>query len=163
MLIITLLSGWCLVDILKMKFDQELWKNLWYDQNKLLWYLVSWTQPSGPLSLWQCFMVMDLINSPHLHTCNAARNISFSYSNILRFFTTSETFWSLSTSKSSSVLIRTVSSIWFISKKLRITIGIRLVVWTNYYLRWFTKRTQAGRFSNICSYQKLWNVFNLSK
>ena len=157
-------------------FEVDAWSIFWRwnfikicgrtcDMTKISYFgiLVSWTQPSGPLCLWQCFMAMDLITSLHLHTCNAARNISFSYSNISRFFTTSETFWSLSTSNSSSVLIRTVSSIWFISKKLRITIGIRLVVWTNYYLRWFTKRTQAGRFSNICSYQKLSKVFDLSK
>ena len=28
---------WCLVDLLKMKSDQDLCKNLWHDLNKLLW------------------------------------------------------------------------------------------------------------------------------
>ena len=29
--------GWCLVEILKMKCDQDLCLNLWYDSKKLLW------------------------------------------------------------------------------------------------------------------------------
>ena len=29
--------NWCLVEILKMKFDQDLCLNLWYDLKKLLW------------------------------------------------------------------------------------------------------------------------------
>ena len=36
--------NWCLVKILKMKFDQDLYKNSWYDQKKLT--LVNWIQPS---------------------------------------------------------------------------------------------------------------------
>ena len=40
---------------LKMKFDQDLCLNLWYDLNKLLWSI--WTQSSGPLCLWQCFIL----------------------------------------------------------------------------------------------------------
>ena len=42
--------SWCKVEILKM-FDQDLCLNLWYDPKK---FLVSRTQPSGPLCLWQC-------------------------------------------------------------------------------------------------------------
>ena len=30
-------DAWSIIDILKMKFDQELCLNLWYDLNKLLW------------------------------------------------------------------------------------------------------------------------------
>ena len=37
---------WCLVEILKMKFDQDLCK--------------IWTQPSGPLCFWQCFLRISL-------------------------------------------------------------------------------------------------------
>ena len=43
--------SWCLVVILKMKFDQDLWKNLRPKEVTL----VSRTQPSGSLCLWQCF------------------------------------------------------------------------------------------------------------
>ena len=43
--------SWCLVEIIKMKFDQDLWKNLRPKEVTL----VSRTQPSGPLCLWQCF------------------------------------------------------------------------------------------------------------
>ena len=47
--------SWSLIEI-KMKFDQDLCKNLWYDLKKLLWF--KWrTQPSGPLCLWQCFVL----------------------------------------------------------------------------------------------------------
>ena len=39
--------SWCLVEILKMKFDQDTY----------VFELVIWTQPSGPLCLWQLFVV----------------------------------------------------------------------------------------------------------
>ena len=43
---------WGLVEILKMKFNQDLCKNLWCDLNKLFGTNI---QPSSPLCLWQCF------------------------------------------------------------------------------------------------------------
>ena len=46
---------WCLVEIPQIKFDQDLCVHLviWTEQVTL----VSRTQPSGPLCLWQCFSV----------------------------------------------------------------------------------------------------------
>ena len=54
--------GWCLVEILKMmlgrKSEDEIWSRFVFELFK--WHLqvilVSWTQPSGPLCLWQCFL-----------------------------------------------------------------------------------------------------------
>ena len=46
--------SWCLVDILEMKFDQNLCKN--FDMTKEV-ILVSRTQPSSPLCLWQCLFL----------------------------------------------------------------------------------------------------------
>ena len=50
--------SWCLVGILKMKFGQDLCLNLWYDPKNVT--LVSRTQPSGPLCLWQCLRIIPL-------------------------------------------------------------------------------------------------------
>ena len=49
--------SWCLVDILEMKFDQNLCKN--FDMTKEV-ILVSRTQPSGPLCLWQCLFLSEM-------------------------------------------------------------------------------------------------------
>ena len=40
--------NWCLVEILMMKFDQDLFLNMWYDLKQVT--LVSWTQTSNPVS-----------------------------------------------------------------------------------------------------------------
>ena len=44
--------SWCMVGILKMKFYQDLCELVIWPKQVTL---VSWTQPSGPLCLWQCF------------------------------------------------------------------------------------------------------------
>ena len=49
--------SWCLVDILEMKFDQNLCKN--FDMTKEV-ILVSRTQPSSPLCLWQCLFLSEM-------------------------------------------------------------------------------------------------------
>ena len=49
--------SWCLVDILEMKFDQNLCKN--FDMTKEV-ILVSRTQPSGPFCLWQCLFLSEM-------------------------------------------------------------------------------------------------------
>ena len=46
-------SSSCLVEIMKMKSDHDLFENSCYDKKKLFWYCR--TQLSGPLCLWQCF------------------------------------------------------------------------------------------------------------
>ena len=49
---------WCLVEMPQIKFDQDLCVHLviWPEQVTL----VSRTQPSGPLCLWQCFQISGL-------------------------------------------------------------------------------------------------------
>ena len=48
--------SWCSVEILKMKFDKDLCK--------------IWTQPSGPLCFWQCFLRISLSLMARLVLCN---------------------------------------------------------------------------------------------
>ena len=47
---IVLWRGWCLVEILKLMLGQN--SEIW---SRFVFELVIWTQPSGPLCLWQCF------------------------------------------------------------------------------------------------------------
>ena len=44
--------GWCLVEILKMMLGRDSEDEIW---SRFVFELVIWTQPSGPLCLWQCF------------------------------------------------------------------------------------------------------------
>ena len=61
---------------------------------------------------------------PHF-TCNADRNISFSYSSIVSLSRHLKHFWLFPRSQRTQAWSKTltVSSIWFISKKLRSTLG----------------------------------------
>ena len=50
-----------------MKCDQDLCLNLWYDLKKTL---ARWTQPSGPLCLWQCLLYyLTIENFPLGYLC----------------------------------------------------------------------------------------------
>ena len=46
--------GWCLVEILKMMLGRDSEDELW---SRFVFELVIRTQPSGPLCLWQCFLL----------------------------------------------------------------------------------------------------------
>ena len=54
-------SGWCLVDILKLMLGRDSKERIWsrFLFELVIWpqvvTLIRWTQPSGPLCLWQCF------------------------------------------------------------------------------------------------------------
>ena len=43
--------GWCLVEILKLMLGRDSDDEIW---SRFVFELVIWTQPSGPLCLWQC-------------------------------------------------------------------------------------------------------------
>ena len=45
--------GWCLVKILKLMLGRDSEDEIW---SRFVFELVIWTQPSGPLCLWQCFI-----------------------------------------------------------------------------------------------------------
>ena len=45
--------GWCLVEILKLMLGWDSADEIW---SRFMFQLVMWTQPSGPLCLWQCFL-----------------------------------------------------------------------------------------------------------
>ena len=49
---IVLWRGWCLVEILKLMLGRNSEDELW---SRFVLEFVIWTQPSGPLCLWQCF------------------------------------------------------------------------------------------------------------
>ena len=49
---IVLWRGWCLVEILKLMLGQN--SEIW---SRFVFELVIWTQPSGPLCLWQCLSI----------------------------------------------------------------------------------------------------------
>ena len=51
----------CLVEIMKMKSNQDLFENLWYDIYVEV-TLVTRTQPSGPLCLWQCLFNTSFVS-----------------------------------------------------------------------------------------------------
>ena len=49
-------SGWFFVEILKLMLDRDSEDEIW---SRFVFKLVIWTQPSGPLCLWQCFQSID--------------------------------------------------------------------------------------------------------
>ena len=49
--------GWCLVEILKLMLGRDSEDEIW---SRFVFELVIWTQPSGPLCLWQCFCTQSL-------------------------------------------------------------------------------------------------------
>ena len=51
-------SSWCLVKILKIKFDQDLELAIWPIEVTL----IRRTQPLGPLCVWQCFNSLRCVN-----------------------------------------------------------------------------------------------------
>ena len=55
--------GWCLVEILKLMLGRDSEDEIW---SRYVFELVIWTQPSGPLCLWQCFG----FNTPVLFSTN---------------------------------------------------------------------------------------------
>ena len=49
--------GWCLVEILKLMLGRDSEDEIW---SRFVFEPVIWTQPSGPLCLWQCFEQVEL-------------------------------------------------------------------------------------------------------
>jgi len=56
--------GWCLVEILKLMLGQDSEDEIW---SRFVFELVTWTQPSGPLCLWQCFNSLSLVRQSNLN------------------------------------------------------------------------------------------------
>ena len=75
--------GWCLVEILKLMYSRDSEDEIW---SRFVFELVIWTQPSGPLCLWQCLFsvsawsllfILITTSTPHSRFCHLDNSYSF--------------------------------------------------------------------------------------
>ena len=75
--------GWCLVEILKLTYSRDSEDEIW---SRFVFELVIWTQPSGPLCLWQCLFsvsawsllfILITTSTPHSRFCHLDNSYSF--------------------------------------------------------------------------------------